>query len=128
MQYKKDDDANTIPSKSVLKALNKLEYSPSDEMLEDAMNQLLDPEDRKDEQVSPPTDVDLDQFVHVLDFCRKASSETRRKMAGYSDEEIKKYREAFAVYDEDSSGDIEKHELTKLLLDLGISMRTKAEQ
>jgi Ca2+-binding EF-hand superfamily protein len=64
----------------------------------------------------------------MVDLCRKALKEVRRKHAGYSEKDIDRYRTAFEVYDEDGSGDIERHELTNLLTDLGIPMRDKKEQ
>jgi len=73
-------------------------------------------------------ELDFDLFVRVLDTVRKALMEVRRKKAGYSDKDIERYQTAFEVYDEDGSGDIEKKELTNLLQDLGIPMRSKAEQ
>jgi len=125
-------DNGFMKEKYVPRAMAKMEYCPTEEMLEVAMQSLRSAEENeffdKEEETPPPMELDFDQLVQVLDICRKQLSELRRKMAGYSDEEVNKYDAAFKVYDEDSSGDIEKHELTNLLNDLGIPMRSKAEQ
>lgn len=124
-------DSGLMKKKYVSRTLDEMGYCPTEEMLAMAMQELTgvqeNASDEKEEK-PPPAELDFDEFVEVLDICRKQLSEMRRKMAGYSDEEVNKYSKAFKIYDEDGSGDIEKHELTNLLNDLGIPMRSKAEQ
>jgi len=102
-----------------------LGYKPTEAMLEEAMTTLINVEAG---QEKPPEEVDFDQFVAVMDMCRKALQLVRRTFAAYSDKEVQKYQKAFDVYDEDGSGDVEKMELTNLLRDVGIQMNTKEQQ
>jgi len=162
------EDSVVLKQQRVPKVLKGLGYSPTDDMLHNALSdaglevtlkkkekeedkkeedEKEEEEERKEKEegdmsspVSPrslssspmPPDpaqcLDFNVFVHVLDQVRKALMEIRRKNAGYSDEDVDKYAKAFAVYDEDGNGDIEKHELTNLLNDLGIPMRSQNEQ
>jgi calmodulin len=136
-----------LKPKRVLRVLRTLGYRPSEEAFADAvqaagleMVQLS--RDGEDAEASsrppsqeassrlqlPENDMDFDTFVKVLDGVRKALMVVRRMNAGYSDEDVEKYLKDFNRYDEDHNGDIEKHELTNLLDDLGIPMRSKSEQ
>jgi len=119
------ENADLLDSWSVKEALNTLGQFPTDEMLDEAMDTLINTKDGETEQ---PDELTFDHFVAVVDICRKALQFERRKCAGYSDQEVKKYLKAFRIYDENENDEIERHELTKLLDDLGIPMVRKEDQ
>jgi Ca2+-binding EF-hand superfamily protein len=112
----------TVPESKLLKALNDVGYGPTDETLVAAKAHLAEAVGENKEAF------DFDDFVHIMDECRRALIVIRRMHAGYAEQEVKKFREAFEVYDQDSSGDIDRHELTDFLRDIGIPMRTKEDQ
>jgi len=98
-------------------ALDKLGYTPTELVIQEALNDCANQKE-----------ILFDDFVSIVDHSRRASMAVRRMRAGFSDEEVERYAKAFAVYDEDGNGDIERHELTKLLQDLDIPMRTVDDQ
>lgn len=119
------EDLDLLDSWSVKPALNALGQFPTDEMLDEAMDTLIDTKNGETEQ---PDELTFDQFVAVVDICRKVLQFERRQCAGYSDQEVRKYKKAFHIYDENDNMEIERNELTKLLDDLGIPMVRKEDQ
>ncbi|CAJ1373729.1 unnamed protein product [Effrenium voratum] len=59
--------------------------------------------------------VDFDTFVDTVDACRQEFVKQEKKKAGFTDEELQTYTEAFQKFDRDGSGCIEGRELLKLL-------------
>jgi len=120
--YNGRSNVDTCEAKQMLESLG---YNPSEKLLGQALNELIDFDEGEEDT---PEELDFDAFVHVIDHCRKGLRLLRVKHAGYSDEEVESFKAAFDIYDEDHNGDIERHELTKLLTDLGVPMRTKQQQ
>jgi Ca2+-binding EF-hand superfamily protein len=118
-------DGEEMRSKDAASALRKIGYLPTDEQVDEFLMQLTDAEAG---ETKPPEDLDFNDFAVICDNCRKSTVALRRTHAGYSEKEVEDYRKAFVVYDEDGSGDVEKEELTKLLSDLNIPLRSRAEQ
>jgi len=71
---------------------------------------------------------DFDECAEFVEQFRQAHLAPRRRVAGYDDDQLERFEKAFKVYDEDSSGTIEKRELEKLLIDLKIKLRTVDDQ
>ncbi|CAK0834585.1 unnamed protein product [Prorocentrum cordatum] len=72
--------------------------------------------------------VDFDSFVELADLFRVVRNVWDRMKAGFSDMEIKRFRDVFARYDSDGSGDIDEKEIMALLGHIGIEIKTKANQ
>eukprot|EP00928_Gymnodinium_smaydae_P039926 TRINITY_DN27170_c0_g1_i1.p1 TRINITY_DN27170_c0_g1~~TRINITY_DN27170_c0_g1_i1.p1 ORF type:complete len:1244 (-),score=273.77 TRINITY_DN27170_c0_g1_i1:203-3934(-) len=71
--------------------------------------------------------VDFDRFVEIADESRKWTSKRRRFQAGFSDEEVCYFMEVLERYT-DEVGLVQRQQLTKLLKDLCIPMRTIEDQ
>lgn len=122
-----DSGSSKLQLEQAKRALGNLGYNSSDEMLAEATKKIGNL-GGDEAEVEVFEEFDFDSFVILMDILRKDLMEVRRKNAGYSDTELDRYKKAFEVYDEDGNGDIERHELTNLLVDLGIPMRSKQEQ
>eukprot|EP00931_Biecheleriopsis_adriatica_P117112 TRINITY_DN92660_c0_g1_i1.p1 TRINITY_DN92660_c0_g1~~TRINITY_DN92660_c0_g1_i1.p1 ORF type:complete len:1143 (-),score=239.62 TRINITY_DN92660_c0_g1_i1:48-3425(-) len=73
-------------------------------------------------------DIDFEEFVDLCDTAFWAKVEGERKFAGFSTQEITALHTVFEKYDEDGSGDIDAGEMQKMLVDFGLSFRTKVER
>lgn len=72
--------------------------------------------------------IDFDVFVDVVDACRLEFVKQEKKKAGFTDEELERYTEAFQKFDRDGSGSIEGRELLKLLEAFKWEPRSKQER
>jgi len=72
--------------------------------------------------------LDFDSFVELADLFRVVRNVWDRMKAGFSDLEIKRFRDIFAKFDSDGSGDIDDKEIMILLANIGIECKTKANQ
>jgi len=72
--------------------------------------------------------IDFDAYVELADLFRTVRNVWDRMKAGFSDSEIRRCQAAFAMYDVDSSGDIDDKELMKLLRHVGIELKTRDSQ
>lgn len=72
--------------------------------------------------------LDFDGLVSVVDRHRKVRVAEGRRRAGFSTQEIDKFRRLFSSYDSDQSGLIDAKEIVALLTDLGHKMTTKEER
>eukprot|EP00931_Biecheleriopsis_adriatica_P087242 TRINITY_DN61739_c0_g1_i1.p1 TRINITY_DN61739_c0_g1~~TRINITY_DN61739_c0_g1_i1.p1 ORF type:complete len:1134 (-),score=333.61 TRINITY_DN61739_c0_g1_i1:38-3439(-) len=71
---------------------------------------------------------DFEDFVEMADKARWSKVLSERKMAGFTEEEIKSLEVMFSHYDKDGSGDIDSQEVEDLLRDFGLPLRTKEER
>eukprot|EP00930_Biecheleria_cincta_P034083 TRINITY_DN23589_c0_g1_i1.p1 TRINITY_DN23589_c0_g1~~TRINITY_DN23589_c0_g1_i1.p1 ORF type:complete len:1039 (+),score=185.75 TRINITY_DN23589_c0_g1_i1:67-3183(+) len=79
-------------------------------------------------KVSVHKAVDFDAFVSLADACHEKKIMAERKKAGFSNTEIQTLQDMFQKYDADGSGDIDAHEVQKLLNDFGLKCRTREER
>lgn len=75
-----------------------------------------------------PKEVNFDDFFALKDSCREDFVIKQRKKAGFSDEEVESFRDAFDRYDKDKSGEVDNLELQKILKDFGWEIRSLEEQ
>mmetsp|Transcript_71981 Transcript_71981/g.153968 ORF Transcript_71981/g.153968 Transcript_71981/m.153968 type:complete len:1127 (-) Transcript_71981:113-3493(-) len=74
------------------------------------------------------TDVDFEAFLGMTEIGRTLCLRAQRRNAGFSDEEMRYFREVFDAYDIDKSGDMNAHEVQNLLHSLGTDCKTREEQ
>jgi len=72
--------------------------------------------------------IDFDGFVQVIDNMRRHSLDQIRKQAGFTDQEVRTFRQAFQRYDTDGNERLTRDEMPPLLRDLGIDLRTVDDQ
>jgi len=72
--------------------------------------------------------LDFDDFMKVMDHMQKSNIPQTRKQAGFTDDEVTVFRQAFAKYDLDGNGKLAREELPPLLENLHISMRTQEDR
>jgi len=75
-----------------------------------------------------PSSLSFDNFVSVLDRCRKACAQESLKRAGWSHEEFEFLRNKFLKCCTDGSETLDKGKFLWILLDLGVQMATCQER
>lgn len=75
-----------------------------------------------------PTSFGFDSLVDVFDQTRIEFAKERRKHAGFDDQHIGRFHKLFNKLDDDKNGNIEGKELTGLLQELGIQLRSAEDQ
>mmetsp|Transcript_57813 Transcript_57813/g.163142 ORF Transcript_57813/g.163142 Transcript_57813/m.163142 type:complete len:1165 (+) Transcript_57813:75-3569(+) len=73
-------------------------------------------------------ELDFDTFVGIVDSCRNSFVIKQRKKAGFSDEEIEKFKDLFNRYDKDKSGEIDTVELMAILKEFCWEPKSREEQ
>lgn len=72
--------------------------------------------------------IDFEDFVKVMDYMQTSSIPQTRKQAGFTEDEVNVFRQSFEKYDLDGNGKLAREELSPLLADINISMRTVEDQ
>ncbi|CAE6931084.1 CML12 [Symbiodinium natans] len=72
--------------------------------------------------------IDFDDFVQVLDNMRRQILSQMRKQAGFTDDEVRTFQQAFDKYDTDGNRKLTRDEMPPLLSDLKIDLRTVDDQ
>lgn len=62
--------------------------------------------------------IDFEVFVRMVKKSHDIARDSFRANAGFTDDEVRGYKDAFNMYDADRSGDISNRELQRLLVDL----------
>jgi len=74
------------------------------------------------------SELDYDDLVAEMDACRSAKVKKQRKKAGFTDEEIERFKELYESFDKDHSGEIDNLELIQLLAEFNWQPRSKEGQ
>mmetsp|Transcript_62619 Transcript_62619/g.115082 ORF Transcript_62619/g.115082 Transcript_62619/m.115082 type:complete len:992 (-) Transcript_62619:47-3022(-) len=122
----KDEKENAMPGFAIMPALAELGYK--DPKLEKTSNTARRGSATEMKYPSESAYVDFDSFVAIVDKQRIVRVAEGRRRAGFSTQEIDKFKRLFATYDADSSGLIDAKEVSALLTDLGYKMGTKEER
>ncbi|CAE6967628.1 CALM1, partial [Symbiodinium sp. CCMP2456] len=72
--------------------------------------------------------IDFDDFVQVTDNMRRHILNQMRKQAGFTDDEVRTFQQAFEKYDTDGNRKLTRDEMPPLLADLKIDLRTVDDQ
>jgi Ca2+-binding EF-hand superfamily protein len=76
----------------------------------------------------PTGDLGFDGYLELVDELRKVRVAEGRRRAGFSTQEIERFRKMFDAYDADHSGLIDAKEVSALLTDLNFKLRTIEER
>eukprot|EP00747_Dinoflagellata_sp_TGD_P051054 gnl/TRDRNA2_/TRDRNA2_147131_c0_seq1.p1 gnl/TRDRNA2_/TRDRNA2_147131_c0~~gnl/TRDRNA2_/TRDRNA2_147131_c0_seq1.p1 ORF type:complete len:1031 (-),score=153.96 gnl/TRDRNA2_/TRDRNA2_147131_c0_seq1:297-3098(-) len=115
--YAKTRGAKCLPSSKVISVLESLGPLPSSP----EVNCLL-------QEAREVAEHNFDSFVDIADDVRGVYVRTMRKHAGFVQDEIDFFKEAFDAYDRDGSKTIEKEELASFLSDNHVEMKTVQDQ
>lgn len=113
----KDANSGCVPSEKVPGALKECETSLPDKNESSSYKMPM-----------AGVDLDFDSFVSLVDNVREFRVAEGRKKAGFSNQEIDKFRKMFDHYDADHSGLIDAKEVANCLTDLGFKLGTKEER
>eukprot|EP00441_Pelagodinium_beii_P046326 CAMPEP_0197622536 /NCGR_PEP_ID=MMETSP1338-20131121/2801_1 /TAXON_ID=43686 ORGANISM="Pelagodinium beii, Strain RCC1491" /NCGR_SAMPLE_ID=MMETSP1338 /ASSEMBLY_ACC=CAM_ASM_000754 /LENGTH=800 /DNA_ID=CAMNT_0043192275 /DNA_START=49 /DNA_END=2451 /DNA_ORIENTATION=+ len=75
-----------------------------------------------------PDELDIDEFTELADEVVKARALKRRRLAGYTEEEVTRYKEVFDSFDTQKAGTLKAEEFNRLLTYLGFEFETLQQQ
>lgn len=113
------DNSGTMSTQEVGAVLRSLGHEVSLPMVQEAVASV---------DVDNSGEVDWDEFVDLMERYRRLGLREKRRRCGFSDEQLRKYHEAFLAYDINKNGDIGPGELMRLLEDLNLQPRTESER
>lgn len=113
-----DEESGKLPANALKYFLKQLGYR----LKEEELQSLITVEAKGAELL------DYDECVGLVDRSRYLNIAARRRVAGYSDDEVRILEDAFEGFDEDHNGLIERNELARLLEELHIPMHTADDQ
>jgi Ca2+-binding EF-hand superfamily protein len=112
-KFKKfQDKTERVGRKTVPELLHDLDQVGSDALMADL----------------PQNGIEFEELVVLVDMCRAEWVAKQRKKAGYTDEEVESFLDAFNRFDRDRSGEIDNMELQRLLKEFDWQPKSREEQ
>jgi len=111
-EHYKSEDSGTMPRASLPKVLAHFQCGPLSKHVENVP------------EADDTADLGLEDLVAIVEGSRTAKVAAQRRCAGFSDEELERFREIFAVYDRNKDGGVQAAEINAMITDLGFPMQT----